>query len=165
MLAWEVTFSLGFLATMQQAWWQVLSSSRPSCTFWTSGPWHISARCEMGRGVHFSCAAHHAQHCWATTDRLYNSMEAEFFHVYVYQMLAEDCFNILDHTQKNASSDLKAAALQVKVRTAPHQPLELTLVSRLCVCRSTEMETRISGTVIWMQRSARRFNLGSSPQI
>ena len=66
-----------------------------------------------------TCGAHHAQHCWATADRLYKFMKNEFFHVYVHQMLAEGCFNILDHTQKNASSGLKAAALQVKVRTAP----------------------------------------------
>ena len=88
-----------------------------------------------------TCAAHHAQHCWATADRLYKFMKTEFFHVYVHQMLAEGCFNILDHTQKNASSDLKAAALQVKVRTAP-SPTPRNDTSLMFVCVAGQQRRR-----------------------
>ena len=48
-------------------------------------------------------------------------------------MLAEGCFNILDHTTKSASSDLKAAALQVKDRTVP-PPTPRNDTSLMFVC-------------------------------
>ena len=66
-------------------------------------------------GKECTCGEHHSQQCWLVVGRLYEFMKTEFFHVYVHQMFAEGCFNILDHNQKNASSDIRKAGLQVKV--------------------------------------------------
>lgn len=70
---------------------------------------------EVEWGKKCSCGEHHSQTCWFAVARLYEFLKSEFFHVYVHQMLAEGCFNILDHNQKNASSELRTAGLQVKV--------------------------------------------------